>query len=179
MLFRSLDGTLNQNIPNQFNDVRLVLVLKNATPTIIGKWEGTTEPGKFWTEHPMTSQGAARIAFGQYKAWAVGFHHGDPEHEALVQVNVLKVHRDLNQDYSRKGDKIDVGSGFGINQHWGYDLPVNDLGRSSAGCLVGRTKKGHREFMALVKDDPRYNATQSYKFLTTVMDGADLMRQTV
>ncbi|NJP21759.1 MAG: hypothetical protein HC763_25245, partial [Hydrococcus sp. CRU_1_1] len=39
---------------------------------------------------------------------------------------------------------------------WGYDLPVGNIGSSSAGCLVGRTRKGHREFMSLVKSDRSY-----------------------
>ncbi len=139
-------------------------------PVIAGAWEGTTEPSRRWTQDPMNPKGAARIAFGQYAAWQTGVH-GPREsggHEALVQVAPVTVHRDLDKDYKRGGDARDTGL-FGINQHWGYDLPKNDLGNSSAGCLVGRTKAGHRAFMALVKTDKRYLADRNHRFTTTIL----------
>lgn len=67
-----------------------------------------------------------------------------------------------------------VGSGFAINQHWGYDSSPGKIGRASAGCLVGRTKAGHREFMALIKTDPRFKELQGYRFMSTVIAGDDL-----
>ena len=63
---------------------------------------------------------------------------------------------------------------FGVNQHWGFDLSRSDVGRASAGCLVGRTKGGHRTFMTLCKSDPRYAANNSYRFLTTVLSAAEV-----
>lgn len=58
---------------------------------------------------------------------------------------------------------------FGVNQHWGFDLPKGDIGNASAGCLVGRTKSGHKEFMAIVKRDPRFEASRGYCFMTSVL----------
>ena len=125
----------------------------------------------FWTIHPMNLR-VARIMFNQYKSWAVGVHHPNTAlaHEALVQVEPLSVYRDLNKDFKRPGDVLDTGL-FAINQHWGYDAPKGDLGRTSAGCLVGRTKTGHRLFMSVVKEDPRYKVNRSYRFVTAVMPG--------
>ena len=160
------DGTPNPNRPNEFNDLRVVIRIIGGVPKIVGQWQATTEPSRYWTLRPMNSKGAARIAFGQWKSWTVGTHNGS--HEALVQTGPLTVWRDKNKDFSRLGDEQDSGL-FGINQHWGYDLPKADLGHSSAGCLVGRMKKGHREFMALIKTDARYKATKAYKFMTTIM----------
>ncbi|MDZ8140831.1 MAG: hypothetical protein RM049_37020 [Nostoc sp. DedQUE04] len=38
--------------------------------------EASTEPGKYYTENPMNSNGAFRIAFGNYQdAWKIGKHH--------------------------------------------------------------------------------------------------------
>lgn len=168
------DGTPNRDAPNEFNDCRLLIRFPDGhRPHIEGAWEATTEPGRYWTEHPMDPAGAARIAFGQMKAWSVGAHHsGLPSaHEALVQVSDLTVYRDLNRDYERDGDRRFTGM-FSINQHWGYDQPRTDLGRSSAGCLVGRSREGHREFMRLVKSDPRYRANRGYRFMTAVMPGS-------
>lgn len=169
------DGTANDDAPNAFNDLRLVLRVNRAgNPQIVGRWDATTEPGKYYTSvQKVDPRGAARIAFGQYRAWSVGTHRaGSPTaHEALVQTAPVSVFRDLNEDFERQGDAKSEGL-FGMNQHWGYDLPKSDIGRASAGCLVGRTKAGHRAFMALCKADPRYVANNSYRFLTTVMPAA-------
>lgn len=171
-----VDGRKNDNAPNEFNDLRLVIRVKDdGIAEIAGAWEGTTEPGRKWVMSPMDPEGAARIQFGQYKAWAKGIHHlGKPgAHEALVQVADVVVCRDLNKDFSRVGDKTYKGV-FGINQHWGYDLPKNDLGGSSAGCLVGRSRDGHREFMSIIKEDTRYAANNAYRFMSTIMPVSDL-----
>ena len=166
---------LNNDPPNEFNDVRMVIEIVKGVPTIVGKWEGTTEPGTHYTMNPMNPNGAARIAFGQYKSWQVGTHFGsgsDP-HEALVQVQDVSVFRDFNKDMIRTGDKLFTGKFF-INQHWGFDLPRNNIGLAGAGCLVGRTRAGHREFMKIIKQDKRFMLSSSYTFLTTIIPGNEL-----
>ncbi len=167
------DGTANDNRPNVFNDMRFAIGFVGGVPKILGAWEATTEPSRRWTIDPMNPKGAARISFGQFRSWQVGMHRGD--HEALVQTGgPVTVFRDLNQDYKREGDAPDTGD-FGINQHWGYDLPSDDIGSASAGCMVGRTREGHRQFMAIVKSDPRYDADRSFVFTTTIMSAADVL----
>jgi hypothetical protein len=171
------DGSLNDDRPNVFNDLRVVFSLDEAGVPQFQVWEGTTEPGLFWTIHPMNPKGAARIAFDQYKSWAVGVHHaGKPNaHEALIQVAPVLVYRDLNKDFKRTGDKPYSGL-FGINQHWGYDASKNDLGLTSAGCLVGRSTSDHKKFMKIVKSDPRYQASSSYRFVSTIMPGDAVLK---
>lgn len=166
------DGTPNADTPNYFNDLRMIIEIKrDGIPKIIGMWNATTEPGDYYTLHPMNPDGAFRIAFGQYKAWQVGIHK---DHEALIQCGEISGYRDANEDYMRTGDKLVTGSDFCVDQHWGYDFDL--VGRASAGCLVGRTRSGHREFMKLVKSDRRYEASDSYVFLTTIIAGDDLAR---
>jgi peptidoglycan hydrolase-like protein with peptidoglycan-binding domain len=161
-------GVENDDAPNKFNDCRLAIRIgTGGKPFLAGSWEATTEPGRYWTVNPMNAKGAARIAFGQYKAWSKGEHRKD--HEALVQTGTITVHRDLNKDYKRTGDALDPGDSFAVNQHWGYDRPKEDIGRASAGCLVGRTMEGHREFMEIVKNDPRFKANNGYRFMTSVL----------
>lgn len=175
----NMDGSLNDNKPNQFNDIRLVLsISEDGKPQIIKTWEATTEPGKKWTIAPMDQNGAARIAFDQYKAWSAGIHHKGKlnAHEALVQVAEVTVFRDLDKNYCREGDKTYTGI-FGINQHCGYDLPHDNLGGSSAGCLVGRMTSGHKEFMSIVKNDPRYVVNNGYRFITTIMPASELEKK--
>lgn len=170
------NGTPNDNRPNVFNDRRIVLTIEDEVPVEQGNWTATTEPGKDFTERPLNPAGAARIAFGQFKSWRVGIHNASKPsgHEALVQVDTVRVHRDLNRDFKRAGDAVFEGSNFGINQHMGYDRPEDNVGPASAGCLVGRAKEEHREFMRIVKADLRRKASQGYKYLTTVIEGADL-----
>ncbi|MBW4665380.1 MAG: hypothetical protein KME01_14465 [Chroococcus sp. CMT-3BRIN-NPC107] len=168
------NGTLNSDAPNCFNDRRLVLQTRDGIPQIIGNWEATTEPGSHYTYSPMNPLGAARIKFGQYTSWAVGLH-GRDRHEALVQVANVSVHRDFNKDFLRTGDRITTGL-YGINQHWGYDLGINNISTASAGCLVGRSRGGHREFMNFVKSDVRYKKDPSFIFTTTIIPGDDLAK---
>lgn len=170
-------GAANDDAPNEFNDLRGVLrVNRSGTPEIVDSWEATTEPGRYYTlVNKLDPLGAARIAFGQYKAWSIGTHMAGRKsaHEALVQTAPIRVFRDLDGNFERTGDATFTGL-FGVNQHWGYDLPKSDIGRASAGCLVGRTKAGHRRFMAICKADPRYLANNSYRFMTAVFPAGDV-----
>src|SRR5689334_18558512 len=75
------DGTANDNAPDRFNDLRVLLRVLDGKAALAGIWEATTEPGRWFTEHPMNPRGAARVAFGAHACWTVGEHHG---HEALV-----------------------------------------------------------------------------------------------
>jgi hypothetical protein len=130
-----------------------------------------------YTNNPMNPKGAARIKFGQYKAWSVDQHGGSEPHEALVQFGEVTVYRDWNKDLKRTNDDLDSGTNFWINQHWGYDLARNDIQNAGAGCLIGRTRQGHRDFMAIVKQDKRYIKSNNYKFYTTIIPGDDLVKR--
>ncbi|MCU0547248.1 MAG: hypothetical protein MUE44_34675 [Oscillatoriaceae cyanobacterium Prado104] len=167
------DLNLNPDRANEFNDARIVFEFVDRDPVILGRWDATTEPGYHYTDNPMNPKGAARIAFNQYTAWQVGIHGYSEPHESLIQVEPVGVWRDWNRDMIRTGDKFDEGL-FGINQHWGYDHPRNDIHTASAGCLVGQTREGHRNFMRLVKLDPRYQADKNFVFTTTVIDGSKI-----
>ncbi len=168
------DGSLNNDEPNHFNDLRVVIEFLNGKPHITGSWEATTEPGEEYTLRPLRSvahKGAARVKFGQYCAWKVGLHGKNQPHRALVQVRPITVHRDLNKDFLRTGDKEESDL-FAINQHHGYDHPRSDIYTASAGCLVGRSSTGHAEFMRLIEEDPRYQANpKTFCFTSTIIDG--------
>jgi peptidoglycan hydrolase-like protein with peptidoglycan-binding domain len=168
------DGVPNADKFNEWNDRRIVIEIAMGTPQIVGNWLATTEPGHYYTVNPMNPKGAARIAFGQYPAWQVGTHGNSEPHEALVQTGVVKLHRDRNKDGFRTGDPEDIGSHFGINQHWGYDNQL--VGKASAGCLVGQTRQGHREFMQIIKQDRRYQLNNKYTFMSTIIAGDDLAK---
>jgi hypothetical protein len=158
------DGSVNDNRPNVFNDLRVVFhVQQSGVPVIIDRWDATTEPSRRWTVRPMDPDGAFHIKFGQYKA--------------LVQAGEIEGYRDPNKTFKRDFNHPVRGSNFAVNQHWGYDLPHNDMGNSSAGCLVGRSTEGHRKFMSIVLRDPRYKANPAYRFMTAVLPAGDVSRE--
>jgi peptidoglycan hydrolase-like protein with peptidoglycan-binding domain len=167
------NGTVNDNRNNVFNDLRIIFrVQETGVPVMGGIWDATTEPSRKWTLTPMNPGGAFHIKFGQYKAWIKGVHH---THEALVQAGEIEGYRDPHKTFKRDLNFPVKGSDFGVNQHWGYDLPHDNMGNSSAGCLVGRATKGHREFMAAVLKDPRYQANPAYRFMTAILPAGDVV----
>jgi peptidoglycan hydrolase-like protein with peptidoglycan-binding domain len=170
------DGTLNPQTPNVFEDLRVVFSIGPDGKPLIQPWVATTAPGKPYTMNPMNPKGAARIAPGQYKSWAVGTHvgpSGNDPHEALIQCGPIDIYRDSKKDFKREGPTF-TGI-FGIDQHWGYDQPKDDVGTASAGCLVGEKRDGHRAFMAVIKSDARFRANNGYKFMTAVIPGHEAL----
>lgn len=173
------DGTLNKDLANEWNDRRLVIqIQKGGRPKMVVNDQATTEPGKFYTDNPLNKAGAARMAFGQYKAWMMGKHQG--WQPALVQRGLLKVHRDGNKNYVRDGaDVIDIGSVFGVNQHSTSpgQLPAV-VGKYSAGCLVGRNYDSHQAFLKILAKDVRYQLNNGYMFVSCVIAGDNLIKTT-
>ncbi|MEM6404786.1 MAG: hypothetical protein AAF757_31940 [Cyanobacteria bacterium P01_D01_bin.116] len=163
-------GVRNDNIPNQFNDSRF-LVEVNPTPRLVGAWEASIEPGNYYTKKPMNASGAAQIQVpGHYKAWRIGKHKG--REIALVQVAPVHIIRDFNRN--SKVDKEDKKeySIIGANQHSGSDQKFVD--NASAGCPVGRTRKGHQEFMSYLYKDIDYQANNHFIFSTAFIKAKDL-----
>lgn len=172
------NGRLNSDDLNGWNDRRMVIrIAENGTPEMVLNDQATTEPGSKYTFDPLNPNGAARIAFGQYKAWVDGLHHG--KQPALVQREALRVHRDLNKDGRRsKTDPIDIGKTFGINQHTtSEDRTPEFVNSYSAGCLVGRRYDWHMSFLDIVRQDVRYQSNKGYLFMSTVIPGDDLLEQ--
>ena len=168
------DGKENADTFDQWNDRRIVIRIKpGGKPEMVINHQATTEPGKFYTVNPVNPQGAARIAFGQYKAWVDGLHQG--VQPALVQRGEVRVHRDLDQNGKRsKNDPIDVGDWFGINQHsTAPNFTPQLVGKYSAGCLVGQVYSEHLKFLNTVRKDFRYQLNKGCMFITTVLAGDD------
>lgn len=173
------DGRPNADRIDEFNDLRIVITHDGAgLPQMILCEPATTEPGRAPTLSQAARRrgGVARIAFGQYKAWMVGYHQGRKDHPALVQVRPVTVLRDYNQDGKRPGDAPDTGL-FGINQHGTSPrYKGKTVGNFSAGCSVGQVWTRHLYFVGLCKADPRYQADSEFIFTATYIDGDDLAR---
>lgn len=110
---------------------------------------GTNEPGVYYTQNRLNAGGAARIAFGYHRAWALGLHRGYP---ALTQCRDLKVYRDANNNGIRDDRLVVASANSGINIHHGGNSPT--IGRYSAGCLVRQTIKNHEDFMGIIRKYP-------------------------
>jgi hypothetical protein len=161
-----LSGTPNGNRPNCWDDLRtLIRVHPNMQAEVLGAWEATTEPGEYYTQNPMNPGGAFHIDLGQQTAWSLGQYH---EREALRQCRPLHGTRDNTRHYARDGAK--VFGDFGVHHHAGYDYAKTNIGKSSAGCQVGRTVAGHLEFMRLLHTDSRM--APQFVWTSTVLPAA-------
>lgn len=162
--------TLNDDAPDEWNDAR-VIVSDNGD--VLMSSVGTSEPGNFYTYNPMNVDGCARLAFGQHvEKWQLGYHF---KQEALVQCGSLPVYRDKNQDHKRTGDKLYVGSDFGINIHTTGNSANGSapavVSRWSAGCQVLQHANTHYNvFMPICK------AMGKTKFTLTLIDGSDFAK---
>lgn len=164
---------------DDWNDRAIVFTYDaEGNPSVLCNHVCTTEPGLVSTQAPRVSAGVARIPFGQFFVWQMGFHHFatlGQRHPALVQRAPLKVHRDGNRDGKRTGDALDWATG--INQHSTHGgRPPEKVGRYSEGCLVRRFWHDQLQFIALCQKDPRYLADSAYLFCSTVIDGDDFGR---
>ena len=175
------DYTLNPNTPNHFNDLILVVETDSrGIVSVLGKCVSTTEPGRFYTLNPMNSRGAARLAIDvkHDSIWQVGAHgSGSSRHEALIQIgNQVCVYRDGNKDFSRVGDHLDCGY-FGINMHWGYGYPVEDVGKASAGCAVIRDRGQFNQAMSNIKTDHEFQNNSKQRFSFVLLDGEKVFKK--
>ena len=177
------DGTLNDDRPNRWNDLRLLLTLKAEGWQIVHNAIATTEPGDPYTRNPINKKGCARIAFGYHPpAWKRGFHKG--VQPALVQVDRVLIHRDLNRDGLRNRTEAafwsEVRKGkngkdihTGINDHTtrpGFN--GESIGMYSAGCQVGKSFEQHmNEFLPLLEKDSRIKHGEIYLYDKWVLPG--------
>jgi len=162
---------LTKDEPDYFNDSIIVIKYNEETKKdeIIDAFSATTEPGRFYTLNAMNPKGCARLAFGSYKdVYRIGVHGVKAPHSALVQVEALTVYRDLNKDFSRKGDKTETGNWFAINLHAAVGSPsyTASIGPYSAGCQVIRLYQQQKIFMQLCRN------TGFKRFSYSLFDGS-------
>lgn len=123
----------------------------------LGKWSilsfpCTTDPGKYWLEHPINVNGTGILKEGQYPGvWEIGKHQG--KYTALVQVKPLTLIRDNDKDSELDYDAKKEETGlFGVNCH-----RANENGKStsvdkwSAACQVFQNREIFNPENTLVK----------------------------
>jgi hypothetical protein len=176
----SLDFTLNDNAPDGWNDLSILLDHRpDGTPYILFSAEASTDPGIASTFSTAAKRlgGVARIPFGQQRAWQMGYHRQArlfDTHPALVQRGTVLVHRDANRDHRREGDI--VTQAFGINQHsTNPHYRKGPVSTHSAGCLVRKLWADHLRWLEHLKSDPRQVANKKYLWHTTVLAGVEIL----
>lgn len=165
------NGSLNGDEPFVFNDRIKVFRFKKLDgvfiPEIAGSWLGTADPGRYYWDNPLNTEGCAYLIEGQqFKAWGMGIHRN---YQALTQQSEIIVWRGR----CRNPDK---GDGFGVNIHSvapGQDYSSGDeIGRWSAGCTVfANRQEFDSEFMPTMKSDPRYKANNGYLWWYVAFSG--------
>jgi hypothetical protein len=135
-------------LTNTFDDAICIMYKDDKDTWQLKAYNGTTDPGLYWMEHPMNVVGTAIVVPGQYIAsHIVGLHHG--QYRALVQHSPIKVYRDSNKDKTYDYDLHTVQDGmFGINIHRASPDHVSTYNdKWSAGCSVIADPKDFGYFM--------------------------------
>jgi peptidoglycan hydrolase-like protein with peptidoglycan-binding domain len=124
----------NNPVANKFDDEIHLIWVED------GKWQhrnysGTTDPGRYWLENPMRTEGTAILVPDQYPVYRWDLHNG--KYKALCQrAGNVKVFRDNNGDNIvdwENGDGIEGSYGINIH-HAGTNSTQVD--KWSAGCQV-------------------------------------------
>jgi lysozyme family protein len=148
---RDPDGKPNKNRDNAFDDVKMVL---NGEGKIIGgPWEATTQPGVYWTKHPMAEGGAFIIALGPQTCWERGDYHGPAWRQK--ENSTIMGHRDPKGTFKRQGPPVKHGN-IGVHHHKGYDLNRDDIANAAAGCQVIRSNAEHLQFVHITEGCQRF-----------------------
>jgi hypothetical protein len=160
LAFKDGKFVLTSDESDRFNDSIIVISAKQNPATkqkedvIVDAYSATTEPGKYYTLNPMNAAGAARMAFGSYKnCYEFGTHGVKAPHSALTQCGNITVCRDLNQDFSRVGDRMYTGNHFAVNLHAAVGSPdfTESIELYSAGCQVIRLYAQQKIFLSLCR----------------------------
>lgn len=145
----NLWGVRNNSSSNKFDDKMFVFWKHNGIWTI-KEYKITTDPGRYYLKHPMSSKGTGALVEGQhFKSWAIGKHQG--KYDALVQVKPLPCYRDNNKDEILKLDPktIEIGN-WGCNIHRSNEKAESYfIDNWSAMCQVFAKGSDFKEFMNL------------------------------
>jgi hypothetical protein len=169
-------GIRNQStVPNRFDDEIHVFFKNNSKQWVHYIFPATTDPGTYWLKNPMTPQGTAILAPGQYKeAYQIGLHR--EKYYALVQRMPVKVLRDYDRnailDFSNGTPETGM---FGINiHHASGNGTTKTVDSYSAGCQVFANTNDFNLFMQLCE---RHKQLYGNTFTYTLIDKRAIARQ--
>ena len=149
---------------NVFNDCICAAYRDDSRAWVVQSWPATCDPGTYWLESPMRTDGTAILIPGQYRSsWKIGLHKG---YEALVQCKPVQVWRDNNRDSTIDWGRSKAHKGmFAINIHKA-GAKSSRVDRWSAGCQVLSQAAHFADLMALVhKSAERYGDVFTYTLM--------------
>jgi hypothetical protein len=160
--------------PNSFDDTIQVFYT-----TETGKWQlhsfpATTDPGTYWLQNPMNTDGTAIVKHGQYiNSHGIGMHRG--KYLALTQQRPLTVIRDYNRnatlDFMNGREETGV---FGINiHHASVNGTTKTVDKYSAGCQVFANINDFNIFMQMAQ---KHRQLYGNHFTYTLIDERALVR---
>ena len=137
-------------------------------------WANTTDPGKYWIDHPSNSDGCAVLVPGQYRGvYKIDLHGG--RYTALCQRNGrVSVYRDNNEDdvYDYDADSVQSGY-FGINIHRSSAYQTGTyVDKYSAGCQVFADPDDFDDFMIICN---KAKDVWGNKFTYTLIESKDIV----
>ncbi|MBN1377616.1 MAG: hypothetical protein JXA04_00105 [Gammaproteobacteria bacterium] len=153
------------NTANRFNDWISVFYWFDKQWTFFA-FPGTTDPGTFYRQNPLSVSGTAIMKPGQYRrAYKIGRHRG---YKALQQAGSIAVFRDTNRDavIDTTGVKEETGINA-INIHKSNAHRASTLvGKWSAGCQVFQDPDHFGFFLTLCeRAKEKYGNIFSYTLL--------------
>ena len=168
-------GVRNMNtdgkVTNEFDDC-LTISYKVDGEWKFECWKATTDPGKYWMEHPMNKDGCAILVPGQYRSsYKIRKHLN--KYDAVCQIKPVKVYRDNDKDNVYDTDEETITEGiYGINIH--RSNPYSEsyyINKWSAGCQVFKKIDDFNEFM-----DICYKAKEIWgnSFTYTLLESKDI-----
>lgn len=160
--------------PNSFNDTINVFYKTEDGNWQFHRFPATTDPGTYWLENPMNSQGTAIVKQGQYiGSHTIGMHRG--KYLALVQQRPLTVIRDYDRnavlDFMNGKEETGI---FGINIHHASQYGITKtVDKYSAGCQVFANINDFNVLMQLAN---RHKNLYGNNFTYTLIDERALVR---
>lgn len=152
---------------NLFDDAICVAYRDHKGKPRVTTYMATTDPGLHYLHGPISQQGTAILAEGQYRgAYCVGYHQG--KYMALCQRKTVTVYRDKDMDSEHDFNPQDKRSGiFGINIHNSSPKGVSTyVDKWSAGCQVFKKATDFNKFMTMVlKAKIEYGNSFTYTLL--------------
>jgi hypothetical protein len=133
---------------NEFDDWLTVFYWFDGVWNLFA-FPGTTDPGTFYRENPLSVRGTAIMKPGQYsRAYQIGKHQG---YKAMQQIGLITVYRDndKDQELDTTGNEEDTGL-HAINIHRANrERASTQVDKWSAGCQVVQDPDHFDFFMTL------------------------------
>ena len=136
-------------VANTFDDTMLC-AFKVKGVWKLKEWKITTDSGRFWLEHPMSTKGCALLVPNQYRScYEIAKHRN--LYEGLCQrLGEVEVYRDNNKDQILDfNDATKEWGMFGVNIHKSGKVESEAVGRYSAACSVFKVEAEFMDFMQI------------------------------